>query len=370
MKQSVLETYLAQHARDYIFVEPQDLAKDQNEHTILIDVREAHEYDALRIDGAINIPRGRLEMDIERLVGVAPVNVVLICKADRRAQLAAITLRELGYASLKVLRGGMDAWVRFGAPTVGGGGLSSDEHVRYARHLSLPDFYSNDQVMLKSKRVLIVGCGGLGSPAIAYLAAAGVGTMRLADADRVDLSNLQRQVIHTSDGVGELKTDSARRFVNGLNPNISVESHAERITHGNVGALLSAVDLVIDGSDNVSTRYCLNDACFERSIPYVYGAVFRDEGECALFDFSRGGPCYRCLHPKPLPVSLSPSCAVAGVIGVVPGVIGILQANLALQYFLGKASAPDVHLSRLRLDQLTLTQFTVRQNSGCETCGQ
>jgi len=192
--------------------------------------------------------------------------------------------------------------------------------------------------------------------------------MRLADADRVDLSNLQRQVIHTSDGVGELKTDSARRFVNGLNPNISVESHAERITNDNVGALLSAVDLVIDGSDNLSTRYCLNDACFERGIPYVYGAVFRDEGECALFDFQKGGPCYRCLHPKPLPASLSPSCAVAGVLGVVPGVIGLLQANLALQYFLGKRSGPDVYLSRLRFDELKLTQFTVTSNPSCNTC--
>ena len=369
MKTTLLETYLAQHGSECRFVEPKDLHAGVSEPFTLIDVREAHEFDAGRINAAINVPRGRLEMDIEQRVSASTAPILLICKSGRRAQLAAITLLGMGFTTLYVLRGGMDAWVALGAPTEGGEGLTADEHERYARHLALPDFSSAQQQALKSKRVLVVGCGGLGSPAIAYLAAAGVGRLRLADADRVDVSNLQRQVIHRTPDVGILKTISAERFVNALNPHVDVEVYSERVAPENVMGILEGVDIVLDGSDNVETRYCLNHACYESQIPYVYGAVFRDEGECTIFDFSRGDPCYRCLHPVPLPPELSPNCSVSGVLGVVPGVVGCLQANFVLQYFSEGESRGETKLSRIRFDDLSLTQFGIQRNPNCRTCG-
>ena len=368
MKTTLLETYLAQHGNECRFVEPKDLHAGVSEPFTLIDVREAHEFDAGRINAAINVPRGRLEMDIEKTVSASTDPILLICKSGRRAQLAAITLLGMGFSRPYVLRGGMDAWVASGAPTEGGDGLTADEHERYARHLALPDFSSAQQQSLKRKRVLVVGCGGLGSPAIAYLAAAGVGILRLADADRVDVSNLQRQVIHRTPDVGILKTTSAARFINGLNPHVDVEIYSERVAADNVMGMLEGVDIVIDGSDNVETRYCLNEACYQSQIPYVYGAVFRDEGECAIFDVSRGDPCYRCLHPVPLPPELSPNCSVSGVLGVVPGVVGCLQANFVLQYFSEGGLRGETKLSRIRFDNLSLTQFGIQRSPNCQTC--
>ena len=369
MKQPLLEMYLAEHASELSLVDGKTTISGALSPRVVLDVREAHEYDAVRIASAVNLSRGRLEMGIEAAVPDRQMPIILVCKSGMRARLAALTLKAMGYTSLHILKGGMDSWVSDGLPTEGGEGLTASEHVRYARHLSLPNFNVGAQLELKAKRVLVVGCGGLGSPAIAYLAAAGIGTLRLVDADRVDVSNLQRQIIHTSADIGRLKTDSAQRFVEGLNPNVHVEITSARIQQSNVRRLLEDVDLVIDGSDNLSTRYCLNDACYKTQTPYVYGAVFREEGECALFDFSNGGPCYRCLHPNPLPPSLSPSCAVSGVLGVVPGVIGLLQTNLALQYLLGEKQAGGVPLYRLKFDQLGLSKFAVTPNNACETCG-
>lgn len=368
MNQGPLKTYLTDFAAELRWVEAHQLREETISDVYVLDVRERHEYDAVRIERAINLPRGRIELDVETLIRSQASPIVLICKTDLRARLAYKTLTSMGYSNLRVLKGGMDHWSRNGGATIGGTGLEQADFERYARHLSLPDFNSAHQKRLKEATVLIVGCGGLGSPVIAYLAAAGLGTLRLADFDRVDVSNLQRQMIHQTADVGRAKVESAKDFVCRLNPNVEVQSNQLRVDESSVAELIRGVDVVVDGSDSLQTRYLLNAACVQQEIPYVYGAVFRDEGEFAFFGTDAEAACYRCLHPNPMPQSLTPTCAQTGVLGVVPGMVGMLQANATLNFVLGKMTHGATQLTRLSFGDFRTNRFTIERQTNCPVC--
>jgi sulfur-carrier protein adenylyltransferase/sulfurtransferase len=368
MNQGPLKTYLTGFAHQLRWVECSELDEMSIAEVCLLDVRESHEFESMHINGAISLPRGRIELEIETVLKDPMCPIVVVCKSDLRARLASRTLDAMGFGDVRVLRGGMEQWVKAGRTTIGGSSLTAEDFERYARHLSLPNFTSAHQSRLRGARVLVVGCGGLGSPVIAYLAAAGIGTLRVVDFDRVDVSNLQRQVIHKTSDVGREKVESAKAFVAGLNPNVTVEAHVRRVDESNAAALFSQVDVVVDGSDSIETRYLLNQFCVKLSIPYVYGAVFRDEGEFAFFDVGAGSACYRCLHPNPIPAELNPSCAQAGVLGVVPGMIGMLQANATLNYLLGHDGSVDACLVKLTFGVFKAVEFQIERNAGCPTC--
>ena len=364
-----LNRYLDQFEGGFDFVAPKDLLETKGDDFTILDVRERHEFESIRIEGSINLPRGFLEQRIDGVVKDANGPIVLVCKGSLRARLAAQTLKMMGFTQLRILEGGLDQWVSEMCPTKGGTHLEEEALVRYDRHLNLPGFTEATQKKLSVSRVLIVGCGGLGSPAIAYLAAAGIGHLRLVDGDRVSLSNLQRQIVHSTEAVGISKTASAGRFVTALNPLVAVESINTHFRAENADELCDGVDIVIDGTDNVESRYLINDACHRHKIPYVYGAVFRMEGEYGIFHPSNGGPCYRCFHPNPMPQNLSPSCDVAGVLGIVPGIIGLHQTQLALDHLTGRLSQDMKHmLFCLDLNTQRLRSMKLSKLDDCVTC--
>lgn len=298
---------------------------------LIVDVRETHEYHTGTISGAVLVPRGVLGSEIGRLVPDPDTAIVLICAAGNRSALAAKELQDLGYRQVASLAGGMLAWRMSGGDTAL---PRADPAARYARHLVLPGVGATGQRRLGAARVLVVGAGGLGSPVLLYLAAAGVGTIGVADADVVDVTNLQRQIVHDTAGIGRPKAESAAEAMVALNPDVTVIAHPERLVAASARRLLSDYDLVVDGSDNFETRYLLNDTALELGIPLVHGSVFRWEGQVTVVDPHRG-PCYRCIFPEPPPPDVAPDCAVAGVFGAVPGVIGSLMAVEAAKVMLG-----------------------------------
>lgn len=305
---------------------------------VLVDVRDEHEYAQGMAQGAVGIPRAELERDPLRHFPDRSRPLVLICQVGGRSMLAAEVLRGLGYIEVSSVQGGMNQWGAAGlpvsAPEVQ---VDQDFHERYARHLSLPEIGTRGQRRLEAATVLLLGAGGLGSPAGFYLAAAGVGHLRIVDSDVVERSNLQRQILHAEEAIGLHKVDSAEVRLSAVNPRIRVEPVRERLDAGNVERLLAGADLVIDGADNFAARYLLNDACVRLGIPLVYGAVHRFEGQVAVFDAGRhrgSAPCYRCLFPEPPPPEAAPNCSEAGVLGVLPGVVGMLQATEALKLLL------------------------------------
>lgn len=300
----------------------------------VIDIREADEWDQGVIPGARHAPRGMLEFVIADLIPHLDTAVILYCAGGGRSALAAQSLQRMGYTNVSSLEGGFTAWKNAGRAWALPGGFSTDQRTRYARHIRLPGVGEEGQQKLLSARVLLVGAGGLGSPVALYLAAAGVGTLGIVDDDRVDRSNLQRQVIHDIGKVGEKKIESARQAITALNSDVKVETHDVRLTADNAAELIAGYDVVVDGSDNFDTRYALNDASVELGIPVVHGSIFRFEGQVTVFD-PRSGPCYRCLFPEAPPPELAPNCAEAGVLGVLPGVIGTLQATETLKLLLG-----------------------------------
>ena len=304
---------------------------------MLVDVRAEHERALGMAEGARGVERSHLETAPELLLPDRDAEIVLICQSGRRSQLAAEALWSRGFRNLASVAGGTSAWQAAGMPMTGPQ-LDDDFTERYSRHLRLPEVGLHGQKKLEAARVLLVGAGGLGSPAAFYLAAAGVGTLRLADDDVVDRSNLQRQILHSDARIGVAKVESAAITLSALNPRTSIESVAERVTSGNVERLLDGVDVVIDGADNFPARYLLNDACVKLGKPLVYGAVHRFEGQVSVFDAGRQrgvAPCYRCLFPEPPPAAAAPNCAEAGVLGVLPGVIGLLQATETIKLVLG-----------------------------------
>jgi len=347
----------------------------------LIDVRELEERAQGGPAGSLHAPRAQLGARAAQLAPQRERTVLLICAGGTRSRLAAQTLQQLGYVDARSVAGGFQRWRAEGLPCLAlpatpsaANGLDAAERERYSRHLLLPEVGEAGQLRLRSARVLCIGAGGLGSPAALYLAAAGVGTLGLVDDDRVERSNLQRQVLHADARVGALKVESARACLQALNPSVSVEAHALRLSPANVDALFARYELVIDGSDNFPTRYLVNDACVKHGLPNVHGAIHRFEGQVGLFwnrartpDAPRG-PCYRCLYPAPPPPELAPSCEQAGVLGVLPGVIGMLQAVEALKWLLGIG---DGLLGRLvHYDALAarFIELAVPRDEHCAVC--
>lgn len=302
---------------------------------LLIDVREDHERAGGMPQGALGIARAHLA---ERIAALAPrqdQRILTICATGQRSLLAADALRQLGYTSVGSVAGGFRRWQAEGLP-VAEALLDADAAERYSRHLLLPEIGAAGQVRLGQARVALVGAGGLGSPSALYLAAAGVGTLTLIDDDRVDRSNLQRQVVHADARVGMAKTESARQTLAALNPRVRIELREQRLRAANVETLIAGHDVVVDGADNFPTRYLLSAACLRLKLPLVYGAVHRFTGQVSVFDARRGdSPCYRCLFPEPPAAEDAPNCAEAGVLGVLPGIIGLLQANEAIKLILG-----------------------------------
>ncbi len=304
---------------------------------LLVDVRNSDERALGMAEGALGIERSQLESDPGAHLPDHDAEILLICQSGRRSQLAAQALAECGYGNVSSVAGGTSAWEAAALPMVRPD-IDADFAERYSRHLRLPEVGLAGQKRLGASRVLLLGAGGLGSPAAFYLAAAGIGTLRLVDDDVVDRSNLQRQILHTDARIGMVKVASAAAMLTALNPRTHIEAIAERVTSDNVERLLDGVDVVFDGADNFPVRYLLNDACVKLRKPLVYGAVHRFEGQVSVFDAGRQrgiAPCYRCLFPQPPPPEAAPNCSEAGVLGVLPGVIGLLQSTEVIKLILG-----------------------------------
>ena len=296
----------------------------------LIDVREPDETSAGSIAGALIIPRGMLELQIEGKVVDPDQTLVVMCAGGTRSALAAQTLQSMGFTSVVSLAGGFNAWKDAGLPWGDDGSLSMEQRARYGRHLNLPEIGEAGQLRLLDSKVLLLGAGGLGSPAALYLAAAGVGTIGIVDMDVVDASNLQRQVIHNLDRLGQKKVDSAAETIRRLNPDVTVVTHPVRLDASNVMDIIDGYDVIVDGADNFPARYVLNDASVKLGIPVVHGSIFRFEGQVTVFDPTRG-PTYRDMLPTPPSAEQAPNCAVAGVLGVLPGIVGSIQAIEAIK---------------------------------------
>jgi molybdopterin/thiamine biosynthesis adenylyltransferase/rhodanese-related sulfurtransferase len=337
---------------------------------IVVDVREQDEWDEGHIPGAIHIPRGNLESRIERAAPDTARQVLLYCSVGNRSAFAAKTLEEMGYEDVVSLAGGFTDWKRNGYPVQLQSGLDAPRRARYSRHLLIPEVGEQGQLKLLDSKVLLIGAGGLGSPASLYLAAAGVGRLGIVDADVVDESNLQRQIVHSTERLGEAKVESAKRTIEALNPDVEVVAYKERLTSENVERILAdGWDVIVDGADNFPTRYLVNDASVWHDIPVVHGSIYRFEGQVTVLK-PGAGPCYRCLFPTPPPPELAPSCAEGGVLGVLPGVIGSLQANEALKLALGIG---EPLVGRLLLfDALTaeFNEVKLRRDPECPVCGE
>jgi len=334
----------------------------------LIDVRESDEHSAGRLPGALHIPRGYLELRIEEKAQ-RDEELIVYCAGGTRSALAVRTLKELGYERVASLAGGYNRWSDAAYPVEKPFVLTADQKERYRRHLILPEVGEEGQAKLLKARVLLLGAGGLGSPAALYLAAAGVGTLGIVDMDKVDLSNLQRQVIHTRERQGQPKVESARAAIEALNPDVRVVPFAERLTSHNVLRILEGFDMVLDGGDNFPTRYLLNDACVLLKKPNIHGSIFRFEGQVTSFVPGQG-PCYRCLYPAPPPPELAPSCAEAGVLGVLPGIIGLMQANEALKLILGKGQPLVGRLLTFDALGTTFQELKLRRDPKCPVCAE
>jgi adenylyltransferase/sulfurtransferase len=337
---------------------------------LLIDVRERDEWEEGHIPGAVHVPRGNLESRIENVVLDRSTPIVLYCAGGSRSAFAAKTLGELGYESVRSLSGGFTEWKRAGLPFELPRTLDAGKRARYSRHLLIPEVGEEGQLKLLDSRVLLLGAGGLGSPAALYLAAAGVGTLGIIDPDVVDDSNLQRQVIHSTERLGEPKVLSAKRTLEALNPDVAVIPYQERLDSDNIERILAdGWDVIVDGADNFPTRYLVNDASIWHGVPVVHGSIFRFHGQVTVFKPGEG-PCYRCLFPQPPPPELAPSCAEGGVLGVLPGIIGTLQANEALKLLLGIGD-PLVGRSLLfEALEGSFTEIKLRRDPHCPVCGE
>ena len=334
----------------------------------VIDVREADEYAQGAIPGAVWIPRGFLESRIERHVPDRAAPIVIYCASGNRSLFATRSLHEMGYQHVRSLAGGFTGWKRAGQPWEMPAVLRPDQETRYARHILLPEVGVAGQQKLLAGKVACIGAGGLGSPAAMYLAAAGVGTLGIIDDDVVDASNLQRQILHATDRIGQPKVDSAERTINGLNPDVRVERHRARLTSANAIDLLGRYDVIVDGADNFATRYLVNDAALALGKPVVHASIYRFEGQLAVFP-SGGAPCYRCLYPQPPAPEDAPSCAEGGVLGVLPGVMGVLQATEAIKLILGIGAPLAGRLLVYDALRASFRELKLRRDPRCPTCG-
>jgi molybdopterin/thiamine biosynthesis adenylyltransferase/rhodanese-related sulfurtransferase len=342
---------------------------------VLVDVREKDEFRGGYIPGAISLPRGFLEIQVEQKIPDKKAKVVLYCAGGTRSALAAKTLQELGYENVESANPGFVRWKDLGYPMETPPSLTEAQRERYHRHILLPEVGEVGQAKLLKARVLLLGAGGLGSPAALYLAAAGVGTLGIVDADTVDASNLQRQIVHATSRVGTPKVESAAKTIAELNPDVKVVAYKERLTSENVDRIFSGEghggpwDVVVDGCDNFPTRYLVNDASLFHKIPVVHGSIFRFDGQAITFKPFEG-PCYRCMYPEPPPPHLAPSCQEAGVLGILCGIVGTVQATEAIKIILGKGSSLVGRLMTYDSLGMKFRELKVRRDPNCPTCGE
>lgn len=336
----------------------------------LIDVREAHERQLGHAEGAFGIAGAELLADASRSLPELDAEVLLICESGRRSLAAAEALRDSGYTRIASIEGGTVRWRADGLPMVVPDG-DTDFAERYARHLRLPEVGGEGQRRLEASRVLLVGAGGLGSPIAYYLAAAGVGTIRIVDFDVVDRSNLQRQIVHTEARIGTPKVESARIALEALNPRVRVEAVESKVTADTIDALLEGIDVAIDGADNFDVRYVLNDACVRRAVPMVHGAVHRFDGQVSVFDAGRQrgiAPCYRCLFPEAPPREFAPNCSEVGVLGVLPGLVGLVQASETLKLLLGLGTSLAGRLLHVDALAMRFRETRLAPDPLCRVC--
>lgn len=339
-----------------------------DEGAVFVDVREATETADGHIEGARLIPRGFLELRVESQVPRRDDEIVVYCAGGTRSALAAYSLRNLGYTRVHSMEGGFAAWKQQGYPFKVPVTLTTEQQARYSRHLLIPEVGEEGQRKLLDAKVLMLGAGGLGSPAAYYLAAAGIGTLGIIDSDIVDRSNLQRQIIHNEERVGMPKVESAKATIHALNPDVDVRAYNERLTADNVLELFEGYDVVVDGGDNFPTRYLVNDACVHLGIPNVTGSVYRFEGQVTVIKPGEG-PCYRCLYPEPPPPEFAPSCQEAGVLGVLPGTIGLLQATEVVKLILGVGSPLVGRLMMYDALDQKFRELKIRRDPSCRMCG-
>ena len=334
----------------------------------LVDVRENTEWEEGHVAGATHISKSYLEQQIEAAVPDRDAPVVLYCAGGVRSLFAAQTLMAMGYSQPISMKGGFQAWKSEGREWTKPVILTKEQKQRYSRHLLIPEVGAEGQAKLLSSKALFIGAGGLGSPAMLYLAAAGVGTIGIVDFDVVDLSNLQRQIVHNTERIGRKKVESAAETVRALNPDVQVIPHEEMLAEGNVERIIAGYDVILDGTDTFETRYTLNDAAVRAGIPVVHASVFRFEGQLTVFKPFEG-PCYRCLYPTPPPPELAPGCSVAGVLGVVPGTMGLLQATEAIKVLLDIGESLAGRLLIYDALDATFSELQLRRDPHCPACG-
>jgi molybdopterin/thiamine biosynthesis adenylyltransferase/rhodanese-related sulfurtransferase len=336
----------------------------------LVDVREKDEVRQGYIPGAVHIPRGFLEMQAEQKLPSKTDEIIVYCAGGTRSAFAAKTLSELGYENVTSANPGFVRWKDLKYPVELPADLTPAQLDRYSRHILLPEVGERGQEKLLKGKVLLLGAGGLGAPAALYLAAAGVGTLGLVDADTVDASNLQRQIIHATSRLGQLKVDSAEFAIHDLNPDVKVVKYQERLNSSNVDRIFGAGwDVIVDGCDNFPTRYLVNDASLFHKIPVSHGSIFRFDGQVTTFKPFEG-PCYRCLYPEPPPAHLAPSCAEAGVLGILPGVIGVIQATEAIKLILGQGDPLIGRLLTYDSLRMNFRTLKLRRDKNCPACGE
>src|SRR5450755_2519203 len=350
---------------------------EAHEKMTLVDVREKDEWRGGYIPGAVSIPRGFLEIQVEGKLPDKHAPIVAYCAGGTRSALAAATLADLGYTNVETANPGFVRWKDLGYPMETPPQLTDAQRDRYSRHILLPEVGEAGQAKLLKSKVLLLGAGGLGSPAALYLAAAGVGTLGVVDADVVDASNLQRQILHATSRVGTPKVESAAKAIADLNPDVKIVPHQERMTSANVDRLFADYEVVVDGTDNFPTRYLVNDASVFLGKPVVHGSIFRFDGQVTTFISDKAakklgvqaGPCYRCLYPEPPPAHLAPSCQEAGVLGILCGIIGTLQATEAIKILLGKGTTLAGRLLTYDSLQMKFRELRLRRAPDCPVCG-
>jgi molybdopterin/thiamine biosynthesis adenylyltransferase/rhodanese-related sulfurtransferase len=350
---------------------------EAREKVTLVDVREKDEWRGGYIPGAVSIPRAFLESQAEQKLHDKSAPIVAYCAGGTRSALAAATLQELGYTSVETANPGFVRWKDLGYPVELPAALTDAQRERYSRHILLPEVGEAGQARLLQSKVLLLGAGGLGSPAAMYLAAAGVGTIGIVDADVVDASNLQRQIVHATSRVGMAKVDSVAKFVADLNPDVKVVAHKERLTSANVERVFGDYEVVVDGTDNFPTRYLVNDASVFMGKPVVHGSIFRFDGQVTTFMPQKAakrlgvaaGPCYRCLYPEPPPPHLAPSCQEAGVLGILCGIVGTVQATEAIKILLGKGDTLAGRLLTYDSLKMKFRELRLRSAPDCPVCG-
>lgn len=337
---------------------------------LVLDVREGDEVATGKLKEAVHVPRGFLELRIEGLEKNRDREIIVYCAGGARSAFAARSLAELGYTNVSSMAGGFTAWKNKGYPWGVEPALSQEQKIRYSRHIMMDQVGEAGQLRLLQAKVLLVGAGGLGAPAAFYLAAAGVGTIGVVDADVVDFSNLQRQIIHRNGDVGVPKVESAARAIRDLNPDVKVVQYQEMLTSDNIMRVLDdGWEIVVDGCDNFPTRYLINDACVFRKVPNVHGSIFQFEGQATVFAPSLSGPCYRCLYPEPPPPGMVPSCGEAGVIGALPGIVGTMQAMETIKLILRSGKPLVGRLLQYEALDNRWRELKLRRDPSCPVCG-